>query len=51
MSKIIKHLNEAVIKKTAKRCRERGIVIPTFAELRDPAKIPAAVKARLPKIG
>ena len=51
MSKIIKHMNEAVIKKTAARCRERGIVIPTFAELRDPEKIPAAVKKRLPAVG
>jgi hypothetical protein len=31
MSKIIKHMNETVIRKTAVRCRERGIVIPTFA--------------------
>jgi cysteine synthase len=51
MSKIIKHMNEAVIKKTAARCRERGIVIPTFAELRDPEKIPAAIKKRLPAVG
>jgi cysteine synthase len=51
MSKIIKRMNEAVIKKTARRCREKGIVIPTFAELRDPEKIPAVVKAKLPKIG
>jgi cysteine synthase len=29
------------------RCRERGILLPTFAELRDPATAPPAVAARL----
>ena len=48
MSKIIKQMDEKVIRKTAARCRERGIVIPMFCELRDPEKIPAAVKAKLP---
>ncbi len=33
------------------RYRERGIVLPTFAQMRDPALIPAAVKQRLTKIG
>jgi cysteine synthase A len=51
MSKIIQQMNEQVIRKTAARCRERGIVIPTFAELRDPEKIPAAVKSKLPGHG
>jgi cysteine synthase len=51
MSKIIKHMNETVIRKTAARCRERGIVIPTFAELRDPEKIPAGIRNRLPGLG
>ena len=31
MSKIIKQLHPDVIRKTAKRCRKRGIVLPTFA--------------------
>ncbi|MBI2572084.1 MAG: pyridoxal-phosphate dependent enzyme [Candidatus Schekmanbacteria bacterium] len=29
------------------RCRERGIVIPTFAQMRDPASMPQEVAARL----
>ncbi len=33
------------------RYRERGIVLPTFAQMRDPSLIPEAVKARLRKIG
>ncbi len=47
MSKIIKQLRPDVIRKTARRCRERGIVIPTFAQLRDPSLIPASVRSRL----
>ena len=48
MSKIIKAINETVLRKTAARCHERGITIPTFAELRNPETIPAAIKAKLP---
>jgi cysteine synthase A len=51
MSKIIKQLHPDVIRKTAKRCRERGIVIPTFAQLRDPALIPPATRAKLKRVG
>jgi len=51
MSKIIKHMEETVIRKTAARCRERGIVIPTFAQLRDPRGIPAAIRKNLPGLG
>ncbi len=44
-------LNEAVLERSAKLCRERGVVIPTLAQMRDPAKVPAKVKAKLPRIG
>lgn len=47
MSKIIKAHHPDVIRKTAARCRERGVIIPTFRQLRDPALIPAAVQSRL----
>ena len=33
-----------------KRCRERGIVIPTIAEMCEPAKVPSAIKRRLPEV-
>ena len=33
------------------RYRERGIVLPTFAQMRDPALVPEKVKAKLGKIG
>jgi len=50
-STIIKKLHPAVIRKTAQRCHERDIVIPTFAQMRNPETIPAQVKRRLPKVG
>ncbi len=51
MSRIVKALNPEVIKRTAKRCRERGIVIPTFAQMRNPESIPASQKAKLKGVG
>src|SRR5450759_2102060 len=51
MSKIIKRLHREVIKKTAARCRERGIVLPTFKQLRNPELIPPAIKLRLKGVG
>ena len=32
------------------RCRERGIVIPTIAEMREPAKVPPAIRSTLPEV-
>ena len=51
MSKIIKRLQPEVIKRTAKRCRERGIVLPTFAQLRNPELIPPGIKRKLKGVG
>jgi len=44
-------INEAVLAKTAARCRERKIVIPTFAEQKDPSRIPEPIKKRLAGVG
>jgi cysteine synthase len=51
MSAIIKRLHPEVIKKTAARCRQRGVIIPTFRQLRDPARIPLLIKSRLKGVG
>lgn len=51
MPKIIKSINKEVIKKTAKRCRERGITIPTFKQLRNPELIPDSIKSNLKGVG
>jgi cysteine synthase len=50
-SKIISRLWPDVIQKTAERCHTRGIRIPTFAQLRDPAHIPASITSRLEGVG
>ena len=50
MSRIVKTFNEEVVKRTAKRCKDRGIVIPTFAQMRHPETAPEAVKARLKSV-
>ncbi len=42
---------QAVLEKTIERCQQRRILIPTFAQQRDPSKVPAQVKDRLPSIG
>lgn len=51
MSAIIKHIQHDVVTRTAARCRAHGITIPTFAQMRDPAAIPASVKAKLKGVG
>jgi cysteine synthase len=51
MSRIIKSFNEEVVKRTARRCKARGIVIPTFQQMRNPDTAPEAVKARLKTVG
>jgi len=40
-----------VVKRTAKRCKARGIVIPTFQQMRHPELAPEGVKARLKTVG
>jgi cysteine synthase len=40
-----------VLERTAERCRERGVVVPTFAQLADPSLVPAAVRDRLREVG
>ncbi len=44
-------IKEAVLERAVARCRERGVVIPTFAQMRDPAKVPKQVRARLKEVG
>ncbi len=51
MSKIVKNIDHAVVKKTAARCKARGIIIPTFAQMQNPHLIPDSIKKKLPSIG
>ena len=51
MSKIIKTINKEVRAKTAKRCKDLKVVIPTFEQLRHPETIPESIKNQLPGVG
>ncbi len=51
MSRIVKSINEPVLKRTAQRCKERGIVIPTFKQMRNPDTAPDSIKAKLKGVG
>jgi len=51
MTKIDLSIDKGRRKNAIRRAKERNIVIPTFAQMKDPAKIPAAVKAELKSIG
>lgn len=48
---IVDTINEEVLERTVTRCRERGIIIPTFAEQRDPSLVPQKITDRLKDIG
>lgn len=49
--KIDLSIHEAQRKKNIQRCKERGILLPTYAQMRDPSKIPESVKTELKGIG
>ncbi|MFQ5886074.1 MAG: pyridoxal-5-phosphate-dependent protein subunit beta, partial [Anaerolineae bacterium] len=44
-------INKEQLERTVRRARERNIIIPTFAQMKDPSLIPDRVKARLKSIG
>jgi cysteine synthase len=45
------NVNESQRKKNIQRCREKGILLPTYAQMRDPSKIPESVRRDLKAIG
>jgi cysteine synthase len=51
MSTIIQRLRPDVVKRTAQRCRKRGLLIPTFKQLRNPDLIPDSIKSKLKGVG
>ncbi|HPL98837.1 MAG TPA: pyridoxal-5-phosphate-dependent protein subunit beta, partial [Bacillota bacterium] len=44
-------INEKGLEKAVQNVKERNIVIPTFAQMKDPDKIPAKVKEKLKNTG
>ncbi len=43
--------NATALDNAVTRCRERGIVIPTFAQMRDPSLIPGEIRDKLKSVG
>ncbi|HDG68556.1 MAG TPA: pyridoxal-5-phosphate-dependent protein subunit beta, partial [candidate division Zixibacteria bacterium] len=44
-------VNPEQLQRTVKRCRERNIIIPTFAQMKDPTLVPDKIKEELKNIG
>jgi cysteine synthase A len=44
-------LHPEIRRRNIARCRERGIVLPTFAEMKEPDRVPAAIRAKLASVG
>ncbi|MDR0624078.1 MAG: pyridoxal-5-phosphate-dependent protein subunit beta, partial [Treponema sp.] len=44
-------VNKTVLEKNINKAREKGIIVPTFAQMKNPETVPAAVKERLKKTG
>ena len=40
-----------IAQSNAARCREKGITLPTFAQMKNPALIPDDIKQRLSSVG
>jgi len=49
--KLIPDRREDVLKKSIKRARERHIILPTFAQMKNPDLVPADIKTRLAQVG
>jgi cysteine synthase len=45
------HIDEGVLTRTVERFRERQILLPTFAQMRDPSTAPEKIKRRLKSVG
>ncbi len=51
MAKIDLSMHKERLERTIKRARERNIIIPTFAQLKDPSSMPAKIQKELTGIG
>ena len=45
------HINEQNLERSVQRCSEKQILIPTFAQLRNPSLVPERVRNRLRNVG
>ncbi len=44
-------IDKNVRNKAIQKCKEQGIILPTFAEQKDPSKVPEKIKAKLKDVG
>jgi len=49
--KLIPEIREDVLKKSIARARERNIILPSFAQMKDPSLIPPELTGRLEEVG
>ncbi|MDH3749410.1 MAG: pyridoxal-phosphate dependent enzyme [Gammaproteobacteria bacterium] len=49
--KLVPDIQNDVLEKTVARARERNIILPTFAQQKDPSTAPAAIATRLKDVG
>ena len=49
--KLIPEIREEVLERSIIRARERNIVLPTFAQMKDPGLVPDAITSRLRQVG
>ncbi len=47
----VKVYDEKKLANAVKRCKERNIIVPTFAQMKDPSKVPDKVKKTLEGVG
>jgi cysteine synthase A len=51
MAKIDLTIHPERLERTVRRARQRNIIVPTFAQMKDPSQAPSAVKNELAKVG
>jgi len=44
-------VNKSTLEKNIQKAKTKGIIVPTFAQMRDPSAVPVSVKERLKKTG
>ena len=44
-------INKPTLEKNIQRAKEKGIILPTFSQMRDPSTVPASIMERLKKTG
>ena len=49
--KLVPDIREDVLQKSIARAREHNIVLPTFAQQKDPTLVPDAIRSRLQDVG